>query len=275
VQTVILVHGFWHGTWCWSPVTAALAARGVPSVAVDLDGHGLGARSPRSRWSTPFDPAAFATEPSPVSDVTASSAAATLGQQIRDIGRGDPCVVVAHSMGGPVATAAAEQAPELFAHLMYVTAFAPVSGHPTVDYIGMPENDGDRVRPQLAADPAVVGALRLRTDDRSRHEQLREALYNGIDESVADAAVALLSTDGPLGICAETLRVTRERFGAIPHSYVVCDRDNAVRSDLQRRLVREIDAVSAAPTTTFELDSSHSPFLSHPAELADAISSVF
>jgi hypothetical protein len=47
----------------------------------------------------------------------------------------------------------------------------------------------------------------------------------------------LLSTDGPIGICAE-------------------------------------DAVSAAPTTTFELDSSHSPFLSHPDELADAIGSV-
>jgi hypothetical protein len=48
-----------------------------------------------------------------------------------------------------------------------------------------------------------------------------------------------------------------------------------VRPDLQRRLVREIDAVSAAPTKVFELDSSHSPFLSHPDELADAISSVF
>jgi hypothetical protein len=69
--------------------------------------------------------------------------------------------------------------------------------------------------------------------------------------------------------------VTRERYGAIPHSYVVCTRDNAVRPDLQRRLIREIDAVSTAPTKTFELDSSHSPFLSHPHELADAISSVF
>jgi pimeloyl-ACP methyl ester carboxylesterase len=275
MRTAILVHGFWHGTWCWSPVTAALAARGVPSVAVDLDGHGLGARPPRSRWSTPFDPAAFSTEPSPVAAVTASSAAATLVRQIRAIGGGEPCVVVAHSMSGPVATAAAEQAPELFAHLVYVTAFAPVSGHPTADYIGTPENDGDMVRPLLAADPGVVGALRLRTDDRTGHQQLREAFYNGVDESVADAALALLSTDGPMGICAETLSVTRERFGAIPHSYVVCGRDNAVRPELQRRLVREIDAVSAAPTGVFELDSSHSPFLSHPDELADAISSVF
>ena len=98
------------------------------------------------------------------------------------------------------------------------------------------------------SNPPVVGALRLRSDGPACHQQLREAFYNGIDEPVGDAAVALLSTDGPIGIRAETLPVTRERFGAIPHSTVVCDQDNAVRPDLQRRLVREIDAVSAAPT---------------------------
>ncbi|GLY02113.1 MULTISPECIES: alpha/beta fold hydrolase [Actinoplanes] len=272
MRNVVLVHGFWHGSWCWTPVTTRLAARGIPSVAVDLDGHGLGAVSPRSRWSAPFDPAAFATEPSPVAHVTASSAATTLIDQLRAIGGGDPCVVVAHSMSGPVVTAAAERAPELFAHLMYVTAFAPVGGHPTVDYIGMPENAGDMVGPLLAADPAVVGSLRLRTHLSA---SVRECFYNGIPDPVADAATALLSPDGPMGIPAETITVTRERFGAVPHSYVLCTRDNAVRPNLQRRLIRELDAVSSTPTKVFELDSSHSPFLSHPDELADAISTVF
>ena len=96
---IVLVHGFGHGSWCWSPITAQLAARGIPSVTVDLDGHGHGAVLPRSRWSTPFDPAAFATEPSPVATVTASSAAATLVRQLREIGGGDPCVVVARAEG--------------------------------------------------------------------------------------------------------------------------------------------------------------------------------
>jgi len=64
VPTVVLVHGFWHGSWCWSLLTEQLAARGIPSVAVDLDGHGLKSRSPASRWGRPFDPAAFAAESS-------------------------------------------------------------------------------------------------------------------------------------------------------------------------------------------------------------------
>jgi pimeloyl-ACP methyl ester carboxylesterase len=38
---VVLVHGMWHGSWCWSLVTGEPAARGLGSVAVDLDGHGL------------------------------------------------------------------------------------------------------------------------------------------------------------------------------------------------------------------------------------------
>jgi pimeloyl-ACP methyl ester carboxylesterase len=32
----VLVHGLWHGAWCWNAVRAALDARGVPSVAVEL-----------------------------------------------------------------------------------------------------------------------------------------------------------------------------------------------------------------------------------------------
>ncbi|MFG2793767.1 alpha/beta fold hydrolase [Streptomyces sp. NPDC048419] len=43
---VVLVHGFWHGSWCWSLVSEQLASRGVASVAVDLDGHGLKSRAP-------------------------------------------------------------------------------------------------------------------------------------------------------------------------------------------------------------------------------------
>ena len=38
--TVILVHGAWHGAWCWERVVPELAARGIDTVAVDLPGHG-------------------------------------------------------------------------------------------------------------------------------------------------------------------------------------------------------------------------------------------
>ncbi|MGG7570108.1 alpha/beta fold hydrolase [Streptomyces sirii] len=34
--TFLLVHGGWHGAWCWDPVRAALDADGWRSHAVDL-----------------------------------------------------------------------------------------------------------------------------------------------------------------------------------------------------------------------------------------------
>ena len=271
MRKVTLVHGFWHGSWCWSLVAGQLAGRGIPSVAVDLDGHGLKSQSPLARWGRPFDPAAFAVEPSPVAGVTASSAAETLAGQLRAAGGGEPCVVVAHSMGGTVATAAAELAPELFAHLVYVTAFAPVSGLPAGAYIGSPECEGSMVADLHLADPAAIGALRIDTGDRGRHAAIRETFYGDVDEATATAAITLLSPDAPLGVPAETFTVTRGRYGTIPHTYVTCEKDNAIPIALQRRFITEIDAVSRTPTTVVELDSSHSPFLSQPDALAAVI----
>src|SRR5260370_32650242 len=61
---IVLLHGFWHGSWCWSEVAVELAARGRYSVAVDMAGHGLHARRPAAARVDPFDPRLFATESS-------------------------------------------------------------------------------------------------------------------------------------------------------------------------------------------------------------------
>ncbi len=34
--TVVLVHGAFHGAWCWSKVVDGLAAQGVATLAIDL-----------------------------------------------------------------------------------------------------------------------------------------------------------------------------------------------------------------------------------------------
>jgi len=273
VPPVVLVHGSWHGSWCWSLVTEHLAGLGVPAVAVDLDGHGLKGPSPAARWRRPFDPAAYATEPSPVAGVTVSSVAASLIGQLRRIGNGRPCVLVAHSMGGAVATAVAEQAPELVSELVYLSAYAPVSGRPVSYYFGLPEA-GHAVIDLLVADPAVVGAFRMDTGDPERQRAIQDVFYHDVDPAIAAAATALLTPDGPAAIAGETVTVTAERYGSVPHTYVVCLQDKAFPVALQRRFVSEIDAVSAEPTTVRELDTSHSPFLSRPAELAEAIAAA-
>lgn len=38
---VVLVHGAWHGAWCWDAVRDALVARGIPVAVVELPLRGL------------------------------------------------------------------------------------------------------------------------------------------------------------------------------------------------------------------------------------------
>ncbi|TKA02140.1 alpha/beta fold hydrolase [Actinacidiphila oryziradicis] len=274
MRTMLLVHGAWHGSWCWAPVTAHLAARGVPSVAVDLLGHGLNGSAPAARWARPFDPAAFAAAPSPVAGITTDAAAGALVDQIRLVGGGEPCVVVAHSVGGVIATAAAELAPDLFAHLVYVSAYVPITAS-VAELFTSSEAAGELVSGLFVADPAAIGALRHDPGDPERRKGLREALYGDVDVTTADAAIALLDTESPVHFPAEKVAVTRGRYGGVPHTYVVCAKDRAIPEPLQRRFVRDVDAVSSAATRVIALDTSHSPFLSRPEELAQAVTTAW
>jgi pimeloyl-ACP methyl ester carboxylesterase len=90
MRPVLLVHGAWHGAWCWHRVLDGLAARGVTATAVELpllDGPGADADAVRT-------------------------ALAGL----------DDAVVMGHSYGGVVISAACAGAANV-AHLVYLCAF--------------------------------------------------------------------------------------------------------------------------------------------------------
>lgn len=50
-ETFVLVHGAWHGAWCWAAVANQLERAGDRALAVDLPGL-AGAQS-AIRWSRP------------------------------------------------------------------------------------------------------------------------------------------------------------------------------------------------------------------------------
>ncbi|HEY7276089.1 MAG TPA: alpha/beta fold hydrolase [Trebonia sp.] len=273
---VLLLHGYWHGAWCWSEVLARLTAAGTRALAVDMAGHGLRARRPASPTARPFDPAALVTEPSTAS-AGLDEAGALLVAQARALGGGAPVTAVAHSMGGNVLTRAVQEAPGLFAHAVYVTAFMPASGVPAAGYILAPENEGDLARAALVADPAAIGALRLDTHspDPAYRQLLRDAFFGDVPGDVADAAIGLLAPDAPAGIAAGATTLTADGWGSVPRTYVVCTQDRALQPAMQRKFIELADAAFPGnPTTVHTLDSSHSPFLSMPGELTDIILKV-
>jgi pimeloyl-ACP methyl ester carboxylesterase len=271
---ILFLHGSWHGAWCWSEVIAHLAPYERPTLAVDMAGHGLRARRPECLTMRPFDPQALATEVSPVADVGLDQAADLLVSQIRRFGRGGPVTVVAHSMGGAVLTRAAQQVPELVAHAVYLAGVMPASGNAADRYFLLPENAGALVLSALRGDPEVIGALRLdlASNDPAYRQQLRDAFYGDVDPAVADAALGLLTPDAPVRMMIDTTQLTRDGWGSIPRTYVVCSRDMAIRPALQQVFIAEADAASPEnPTSVVTLDSSHAPFLSMPSEVARVV----
>lgn len=276
---IVLVHGAWHGAWCYEQVIPLLAERGFIAVARDLPAHGLNARFPASYSSRPIDPAAFATETSPVAPTTlddyANSIIRTI-DQVRALGHGK-VVLVGHSMGGVAITAAAERAPEKLAKLVYLTAFMPRSGVGATSYIQAPENRGELVGPQLLSDPAVTGALRIdhRSADAAYRANSKLAFYGDVSQSVYEAVENLMSPDVPVVPFATPIEMTTTRWGSLPRHYIKALQDRAILPALQQRFINEADAFTPDnPTRVHELNTSHSPFLSAPDALADLLAKI-
>ena len=275
----VLVHGAWHGAWTYEQVIPQLAAKGHAAVARDLPSHGLNARSPDSFTRRPLNPAAFASEPSKVAGTTLDDYVASIETTILAVApqAQDQVVLVGHSMGGVPITAVAERMPQKIAHLVYLTAFMPASGVPGVAYIGAPENADEKVGPQLMADPAVVGALRMdhRSEDAAYAAGIKAAFFGDVNDDQYTAVAHLLTPDVPVAPFATPIATTPERWGRVRRHYIQCKQDQAIRPALQQRFIREANAYTPGnPTVVHSLDSSHSPFLSQPARLADLLSFI-
>jgi pimeloyl-ACP methyl ester carboxylesterase len=118
--TFVLVHGAWHGAWCWDEVAARLRADGAPVVAVELPSV--------ARGGDMYDDARVVRE----------AIAAADGET----------VVVGHSYGGVAVTEGAAGGAGV-RHLVYVTAFMLDEGESLSTIAGstppdwqVPEPDG-------------------------------------------------------------------------------------------------------------------------------------
>jgi pimeloyl-ACP methyl ester carboxylesterase len=127
--TYILVHGAWHGSWCWKRVRAALQSAGHNVFTPTLTG--LGERS------------------------HLNSAAIDLSTHIADIvnlihwEELSDVVLCGHSYAGCVITGVADQIPDRIRALVFLDAFLPENGESLMDIV--PSEVAQTVREQARA----------------------------------------------------------------------------------------------------------------------------
>jgi pimeloyl-ACP methyl ester carboxylesterase len=112
MSTFVLVHGAWHGAWCWERVARHLRSAGHRTIVPTLTG--LGER------------AGALTE-----DVGLATHAGDVASVLR--GASEPTVLVGHSYGGLVVRQAADRLPGAVARLVLVDAWFGADGQSLFD----------------------------------------------------------------------------------------------------------------------------------------------
>jgi hypothetical protein len=68
--------------------------------------------------------------------------------------------------------------------------------------------------------------------------------------------------------------VTAERFGSVDRHYIHCADDQAITAAGQNLMVQLTDTALGTETRVHSMNTSHSPFYSDPAGLADILASI-
>lgn len=158
-------------------------------------------------------------------------------------------VLVGHSYGGSVITQAAPFIDELVG-LIYVAALVPLRGESSTDASRV-------VKARTRLDEAIYldgEILRLHRDIAG------EALYHDCPEVLANWALDHLSSQTLASFRSERTSLDLD----IAKRYIVCSDDRAIDPSTQAVMASRCNEVVS-------LASGHSPFLSQPEALADAI----
>ena len=186
----VLVHGAWHGAWCWSRVLPGLRAAGHTAHAVTLTGVGERAHL--------------------------LSRDITLDTHVRDVvnlivsEELDDVVLVGHSYGGLIITGAADRLladdPARIRHLVYVDAVVPHPGECWASHQA----------------PEIV-ASRLATAAAHPHNALAppDAALFGLTGADGDW-VNRRQTPHPFGQYREALLFDAARVAAVPRTFIDC-----------------------------------------------------
>jgi pimeloyl-ACP methyl ester carboxylesterase len=231
---VVLVHGGYHGAWCWDGVAPLLDA---PTLAVDLPGRG--------NHATDLD------------EVSIESSADSVLADI-DAADFDRVVLVGHSLAGVTLPVVAGKLGDRVARLVFVSCLVVPEGESVLSMNPAEQReDFDR---RLRSGPGEVTTL--------SPEHHRELLGNDLD---AQQLSYVLDRVGPDSMRFFTDTVTwRAKTRAIPKIYVRLLQDRAVAPVDQDEMIRRL----GPGVTVHDIDAGHEVMITKPGDLAAILNRI-
>ncbi|MGL4188173.1 MAG: alpha/beta fold hydrolase [Sphaerotilus sulfidivorans] len=230
MSALVLIHGAWHGAWCWRRVLPGLRAAGHSAHAVTLTGVGERAHLLRPDLRLRDH----------IADVLGLIDAEELG---------DDLVLVGHSYGGLVMTGVADA---LLArglkprHLVYVDAVTP---HPGESWSSQHAPETVRARVEAAAQ-RPDGAM-----------PPPDAAVFGLDGADRDW-VNRRQTPQPAGVYQDRLDFDAARIATLPRTFIDCTAPALPTIAVMRERVRREPGWQV-----LELATGHDPMISAPEAL--------
>jgi pimeloyl-ACP methyl ester carboxylesterase len=201
MATFALVHGAWHGAWCWERLTPLLQRAGHDVVAMDL---------PSEDGTATFDTYA---------DVVCAA-----------LDGHDDIVLVGHSYNGNTIPLVAARRP--IRHLVYLCAMVPDIGRSVFDQMS------DELE---MLNPAAYEQGLSEPDEQLRQvwtdlDLACAMFYGDCDEPTTKAAIDRLR---PQSAYPALQPFSLTEFPAVPTTYVVCSDDQILRPEWSRHTARE------------------------------------
>lgn len=234
MSTFVLVHGAWHGEWCWNTITPLLEAAGHRVVSFDLPGHGM--------------------DTTPTSTVSLQDYTERLCSVLDN--ESEQVILVGHSMGGVVITQAAEYRPDQIQLLIYVCAFLPENGQTLLQIL----ESNNVSLPVVLSDDKTYLTL--------NEHLVRDAFYGECSDSDSFEAQQKLCFQ-PLRPFVTPVQLSEGNFGRVPRVYIETLKDHAIPIRVQREMYTRTPC-----KRIITMNTDHSPFLSQPDELFSHLNNI-
>ncbi len=238
-ETFVLIHGAWHGGWCWRAMMSELERHGDATFAPDLPGH----------CANPMDHA----------QVTLTTYVDYVARFIeeRDLTN---VVLAGHSLGGLTISGVAEKIPRRLKRVVFVSAMVILDGE-------SPAQELERIA------PGRPGSRGIKTGPYSvmvRPEDFPKYYIQDASPELANFVLAALVPQ-PTRPITEPSPFTGFRKLGIPAGYIICEDDLAMGHP---GVWHPVFSGRLASPVTRSIKSGQVLMFTHPIETAHALSEI-